>query len=1188
MNISYRGIPKFQNGNKLWYTGIHDYNPSNYIWEWDTKAGLKKGDTKSGFQNPWASPTAGLDPGRYTPTDLSPEYGKMGINQNHFTYTKGVEGQQYYKDFTEALFDKDNKLTSVGMEYIKQSDALLPEGHNARILDANGNIKDSITVKLNDAHGRAPQIKIFNLKNPEELKAYINHVRNDQTVGGRHNVFPKVGKRYFYYDDQGTTHWVSPEEAQNYEMFETPDEGFDNKSGVYWYDYQLKGPKKDGNKIAVGNPDEKNKSFDWNKIRNTASRLLPGLLAGTRLAGTLINNNKIYDEALKGIKPTLMNPYHTHRQVVGDEATKQSYYRMAAQGQTSAARPITSDASLQSARQFEAKRIGDELRAKGDLADNAEIRRTSDESNQHQWANVQRDTEVANTNRASIDKAEDLRHKLLAQKHAAQGTAVDNWLKEIEYKQRQKQAKAEALQDQIWQLDYTNNLQNDPEYLNLKNTAEKAWDDALKAGKTPANEKTVKDALQKLRNWQYQYQRQALMNRPVYAKAGTKIKTTYKQKDDLLYKSTRDAVEHFRKMSKMSSDAHNRKQPKIQKLAPHPKGSTRKYQQGGLAPFLTYTPVALGGETTTSSQVDTSSTTSSKKDKNETLDVIKDLFKNIEGLPSDVNGVYESMSNFLAKSKAFGENLDSDDLASLYLSQMQRLNHIKFSKDQFDKVNEIIKAKDAGSEIAIDQSGRIAVQDINTGKISYKSWDEVKKSKSLTPLTNNNLMQLRAYSPESAFADNIFAVTSNATSMSEIAKFLKAQLPSLGSSEQTIEGYTKQDSNTIKEGLKLLAEAPAGDYKFTQYTKSQQNQATAAINYLLSTLPKNMKVLLQVNAETQGISIKNIIQSLVGSTMSESSKLEFDAVTGKAAKDANGNSKEGNLGDMDPAAAFFMGIGDRNTFVIQDKTKDGLKIDTISMPLLDAEGHGMSNATLQQLKEGRFAGQLNINHATMGGVRISPNGVNNVLISGGNIYQTELPIDKQALASKGIIQPDLSFLSKIEKADEQLRQRGITDRSNLTSAEIDIINKIYKENGLPIIYKKDGTGKSVLSSEYRRFAMVDGMATDDAFEGDMTFNNGALEVEDDKELDQFETMMKAVTKNDKYKLDRGWLGFGGNQVHKGIIYIPMATNQVTALAGTGYKGTANEYNAMERKQQQADFARQKQFNPAGSAANLNI
>jgi hypothetical protein len=31
--------------------------------------------------------------------------------------------------------------------------------------------------------------------------------------------------------------------------------------------------------------------------------------------------------------------------------------------------------------QFEAKRVGDELKAKGDLADNAEIRRTSEESN---------------------------------------------------------------------------------------------------------------------------------------------------------------------------------------------------------------------------------------------------------------------------------------------------------------------------------------------------------------------------------------------------------------------------------------------------------------------------------------------------------------------------------------------------------------------------------------------------------------------------------------------------------------------------------------------------------------------------------------------------------------------------------------------------------------------------------------
>jgi len=37
------------------------------------------------------------------------------------------------------------------------------------------------------------------------------------------------------------------------------------------------------------------------------------------------------------------------------------------------------------------------------------------------------------------------------------------------------------------------------------------------------------------------------------AASGTKI--TRKRKDDLLYKSARDVVEHFRKMSKMSDDS---------------------------------------------------------------------------------------------------------------------------------------------------------------------------------------------------------------------------------------------------------------------------------------------------------------------------------------------------------------------------------------------------------------------------------------------------------------------------------------------------------------------------------------------------------------------------------------------------------------------------------------------------------
>jgi len=58
----------------------------------------------------------------------------------------------------------------------------------------------------------------------------------------------------------------------------------------------------------------------------------PDLLEAIRLAGTLHNNNRIFDESKKAIIPNLQQSYHTYRQVVGDEATKQAYYRRAAQG----------------------------------------------------------------------------------------------------------------------------------------------------------------------------------------------------------------------------------------------------------------------------------------------------------------------------------------------------------------------------------------------------------------------------------------------------------------------------------------------------------------------------------------------------------------------------------------------------------------------------------------------------------------------------------------------------------------------------------------------------------------------------------------------------------------------------------------------------------------------------------------
>ena len=914
---------------------------------------------------------------------------------------------------------------------------------------------------------------------------------------------------------------------------------FDNQNEV--------SPTNSGTQVPVGHQDRH--GFDWGKLREGAQKLFsnPNLWATARLAGNLINNERVYDEQLKGISPVLKQTYNTHRQVVGDEATKQAYYRRAAQGQTKAAQPFTSDADRQMAYQFEAKRVGDELKAQGDLADNQEIRRTSDESNQHQWNNAQRATEVANANLASINQANSLKHNLLAQKHSAQWSSIDNYLQGIEYRKRQKLAEQQSLDDKIFSLQQQYALQSDPRIINAQKKYQAVLDKhKLSSGGYDTNNDEVIAAKREYQAVQteiaieqYKKTKEYYQNRGVYsAKSGTKI--TKKKKDDLLYKSTKDVVEHFRKMSKISSDAQNRKTPKIEKLTSHPKGSTRKYQQGGTAPFTVYKPVALGGETTTSSQYDTSSTNSSSE--KEGQDLLKELFKalQVEGLPSDVNGIFQSMNNLMSRRAAFGQELSTEDIASMYLQSMQQINNIKFSKAQFDAASKSANDKDAIQEFAVDSYGRLAVQD-KEGNISFKKWNDIKdKLDKYNPLTNNDLLNLRAYSPDQAFNSRILEVVNNGIGVSKIADFLKSQLPRLGSSEQTIEGYTKQDSNMIKAGLQLLKDAPAGDYKMTQYSKDQQKQAQMALSYLASILPNNMKSVLQVHADVQGISTKDMLQTLIGSQMSEESRIEFDAVTGKAAKDANGNSKSGNGTDTPASVQFLLGNGYSEMIDFNIGNSQSIRVLGRFGILQDKEKNNLGQGSnLQDVSKSQFGPILDLDKATFGGSRLNSNGYSHIILNNSDCIGVDLPVKKDI---SGNYVPNFQQLSLIEKAEEQIQNNKITDPQR--------INKIYRDLGLPDKFDSNG---NIIPQNYRRFAGIQVILDSKALKGGTPINVNEISEANDEERELFiEQMQKDGNKD--YDLSDGilWSSWGRDKLYKGTIFVPVREDIVAGYTSGGY------------------------------------
>ena len=861
MKISHRGIPKFQEGKPIF--NLDDWiNQNKSYYDWYSKiypnAQKLMGNPLQQRNDNWNKEQ--LSSSHYTTDDL------RRSAYNNYLYTGDYNARhsdlQHWADSLQDLnniSDQDlvNRYNTIAGRIRAAREA--PQTYNTRGYTGTNRDFRSIFESRSKQGTNNPDYVIGYQENLDDIEGTSTWQRRMDRYQTKFEDDTEEGKknRIFYIKrPNGTTIKVYKKENGDIALFDGPQtpltEGGPTverpsgpiSEGVKTPD-KIKIPE-EGNQTPIGNHQY---GFDWSKVGEGFRNLLnnPNLYSLGRLAWNIASNDKIYGEQLKGIKPVLKDPYLTHRQVVGDEATKQAYYRRAAQGQTKAARPFTSDADRQMAYQMEAKRVGDELRAQGDLADNQEIRRTSDESNQHQWANTQRATEVANYNTASINQANSLKHNLKAQWRAANASSVDNALKEIQYRAMKRQAEEDAFNDQIFTLQQQQELITNPKL----QEARKEYQDVLSKHKLSDgsydeyNDEVIK-ARQKYQAAQLQIAIESkekwrdYKNKGIFfVKNGSKI--TRKVKDDMLYMSTRDVVKHFREMTKLSSDAQNRKQPKIERLTSHPKGSTRRYQQGGVAPFLVYTPITLGGETTTSSESSTSSTKASSKDTSakDSLDFVKELFKELagKGLQVDVNTVYSQFNNMFQKARLFGDELSTEDIQLMYLSAISKVNEIQRSKDIYDKAKSYATENDALNEYAVTSNGLYVVQS-EDGRISAttNNWEKAKEQGN--PITNSQLLHLREYSPQLLLRNGnsiVDEVVNSGMGVNKIGEAIKSLAGKLDSTTSKIEGLTEVQSKKIKAGLQIIAQTdgtPDGIYKVTNESKDSKAQVQAALEYI--------------------------------------------------------------------------------------------------------------------------------------------------------------------------------------------------------------------------------------------------------------------------------------------------------------------------------------------------------------------
>ena len=901
----------------------------------------------------------------------------------------------------------------------------------------------------------------------------------------------------------------------------------------------------------------------WDKLKTRFNQVAPDLLEAIRLAGTLHNNNRIFDESKKAIIPNLQQSYHTYRQVVGDEATKQAYYRRAAQGQTQAAKPFTSDADRQIAYQMEAKRVGDELRAQGDLADNQRIRETSAESAAHADANIERDTAVANNNLTEMIKARAAKHQLNAQKYLADWTNIDQFLLGKVARLEQKKAQQKAIQDQVDLLTMQDSIYDDPGYKtaynNLQTVATKHNNDWNHPEVIAASR-----ALQKAKN-------QYLINyyKTRIAKSGTKL--TYKDNTDkYLYKISKDVVEHFRRMSKLTDDSRIRTLPKPIKLNSAPK-KTKKYQLGGVAPFYIYRPYGVGGESVTSTQSAGASgggsSSGSKKSDSEKdkLDMIKELFKSVKGLPVDVSAVYQSIKGTLDKAKAFGEDLTTDDLASMYLSSMQKMAQLKYSEDSFEKAKAQATSNEALNEYAVGTNGEMVFQNLDTGEYKIGTIkSEMFKDKVWNPLTNDQLLELRAKSPNMAFNDRILSIVNNGVGMNKIAAQIKNLAGNIGSSEQKIEGISQVESNQIKAGLQLLAGAagtPDGYYKITKESKDSKNQIQAAIQYIKNMLPNNYRIILNIHSNGNEDAL---ITSMLVSQTNTSYKENISPLTGKA-------SDKGEEGDLDnleinSATQLLLGMSSPREFAFSIGNGNMFNgMARVSSITKDKNPIGADFA-YSDIYKSDLHGILDLDNASFGDIPINKALKDRIIIDNSTIAGIDLPYTTDR---NGRIIPDFKMLNRIEEADQEILKSGINPEK-----EPQKVNEIYAKHNLPIKYGSDNR----LTGNYKRFAVIQATAIEDVFlDKSGLASNGTLSlVSDEEEINKYINEIKKTTGEKEIDRDRPGLFTGDKDIYKGSIFIPIIGDLVDAVSATGGLKAGN-YDELRSKYQTKNYNEAPQF-----------
>ena len=617
-----------------------------------------------------------------------------------------------------------------------------------------------------------------------------------------------------------------------------------------------------------------------------------------------------------------------------------------------------------------------------------------------------------------------------------------------------------------------------------------------------------------------------------------------------------------------------------------------KFQQGGSAipPLVSYEPVIITDSGT--SEIDT--TKESPKESSDLTD--KDLLKmlkDLDGLPNDMQVLTETLQNFYIDQQ-YSPFPNTVNIASRYLQALFLMRTANFNRKQYDNAFNIVSNNGGINELAINERGQLVCVN-SDGDFKFLLPEQLKDNPGYAPVYNAELLKMRAYSPELANNNEVLSIVSNGIGMKSILELVSQTITNLGSTTEVDEGFTSTSSKELLNGLKAFQKASLEAskngqnfdgtvdnlYKGKLLTQSQAEQAEAALRFIYRSLTPNAQTLLKVKASqpTEEGAVQ-MLGELIQSKITNRTEFTMTIDT-PTSKTTDGSPKSGtfNAIKLDPVSLLQAGYGQKQTITILtgEGGQNGIQVPTVSMPIVSKDGQSMGVGTLSDVATSGFAGYLDLENVTMGGVRIDPTGFQNVAVNGTQLYTAYLPIDLEKYSDTGNIRPDIDMLKRLKVAQNEIKEGNITDKNK--------INQIYQKYKLPAMF--DGNG-NVLTN-YQKFALINGAAIQQAFQENAEVAKWLSETTDENIVNNvLNIIQKGRGKEERIQFNKkNWYNGIFNSydhVYKGTIFIPVNEDYFTYSAAMGESLTPGQAQNIEARQQATlrEAAANKSYNNPGA------